>query len=78
MQIKGRISKLEKTQREKTRGINGYYLVFDDPDRDKMEITHFTDLVYSGPVAAGNEVLKELDRPENTIIHMHVPREWAQ
>lgn len=76
--LRNRLTKLEKIQQDKERGDGGIYLVFDDPNSDKMEITRDSNLIFSGSIEEGEKVIKELERPGDFIVRTSVTRECAQ
>lgn len=73
--LKNRLSKLEKTQRDKQLGNGGIYLVF--TDGDTMEVSSGADLLFSGPVEGGEKMIKELDTLGSFIIRTNIPRACA-
>jgi hypothetical protein len=73
--LKNRLSKLEKTQRDRQLDNSGIYVAF--IDGDTMEVKNGQDLIFSGFIERGEKMLKELNIPDSFIIRVMAPMEWA-
>jgi len=74
--IKSRLSKLEKTQRDKQLKNGGMYLVY--IDEGVMEIDSGQGILFTGPVEAGEKMITKLNIPGSIIIRLDCPKSWAQ
>lgn len=72
--LKNRLSKLEKTKRDKQLENGGIYLVFSDGDT--MEISCGQDLLFSGQIESGEKMIKELNT-HSIIVRTNIPKGCA-
>lgn len=73
--LKNRLSKLEKTQRDKELDNTGIYVAF--IDGDSMDIKSDQVVIFSGLVEGGEKMIKELNITDSHIIRVMSPMKWA-